>query len=319
MSLSPTHIGFALNDNGSDEPRFVVTLPPGRHFNVPESIFRRLERFADDPTDLQASEDARNILGHMQGLPVRPLLKKGYWFRVALVSPRIAKAISQHLTWPFANNIWQPACLILAAVVGYMLMFGQTLATRSLGGTADVLISIGLALSAYALHEFGHASALKRFGQSPGAIGFAVYLVWPAFYSDVSSAWRLPSRQRALVDVAGVYFEMFTAPLYLAALLLTHERIWLLAFYMTVASAITNANPVFRFDGYWLVRDLFDVTNVWQMPGRMAARYGSDLKRLIAAQALSGVLCLIWIFYAVLVIRRLVWLVAAVWHGMASL
>lgn len=319
MTSSPVDVGFFLDDNGPDEPQFVVTLPTGRHFAVPEAVYRRLARFVDDPLDTAAGVDARAILEHMQGLPSTPLLKKGYWFKVALVPAPLANAVAARLTLPFANNIWQPICLALAAIVGYMLLFGQTYATKSLGATGDIAISVGLALSAYGIHEFGHASALKKFGRSPGAIGFAVYLIWPAFYSDVSSAWRLPSRQRAIVDIAGVYFEMFTAPMYLAGLLLSHERVWLLAFYMTVASAITNANPVFRFDGYWLVRDLFDVTNVWQMPRRMAKRYNGSTRKLVAAQSLSVILCLVWIFYAVLIAQRLFALLSLAWHGIRTL
>ena len=44
---------------------------------------------------------------------------------------------------------------------------------------------------ATAFHEFGHASACRYGGARPGVMGVGLYLVWPAFYCDVTDAYRL--------------------------------------------------------------------------------------------------------------------------------
>jgi hypothetical protein len=44
---------------------------------------------------------------------------------------------------------------------------------------------------ATAFHEIGHASACRFSGARPGEMGVGVYLIWPAFYCDVTDAYRL--------------------------------------------------------------------------------------------------------------------------------
>ena len=60
---------------------------------------------------------------------------------------------------------------------------------------------------ATAFHEIGHASACRFGGARPGVMGVGVYLVWPAFYCDVTEAYRLDRRGRLRTDLGGVYFN----------------------------------------------------------------------------------------------------------------
>ena len=72
----------------------------------------------------------------------------------------------------------------------------------------------GLLLTVFALtivsagfHEFGHAAACRRGGATPGTMGFGLYIVFPAFYTDVSDSYRLDRRRRLWVDLGGLYFN----------------------------------------------------------------------------------------------------------------
>ena len=67
-----------------------------------------------------------------------------------------------------------------------------------------VLVSIVVAT---AFHEIGHASACRYCGARPGEMGVGVYLIWPAFYCDVTEAYRLDRRGRLRTDLGGVYFN----------------------------------------------------------------------------------------------------------------
>src|SRR5215207_5744812 len=60
---------------------------------------------------------------------------------------------------------------------------------------------------ATAFHEIGHASACRHSGARPGEMGVGVYLIWPAFYCDVTEAYRLDRRGRLRTDLGGVYFN----------------------------------------------------------------------------------------------------------------
>ena len=50
-------------------------------------------------------------------------------------------------------------------------------------------------------HEFGHAAAARYSGAEPGVMGAGLYLVWPAFYTDVTDSYRLGRRGRIRTDL----------------------------------------------------------------------------------------------------------------------
>ena len=56
-------------------------------------------------------------------------------------------------------------------------------------------------------HEFGHAAAARYSGGQPGAMGAGLYLVWPAFYTDVTDSYRLGRAGRIRTDLGGLYFN----------------------------------------------------------------------------------------------------------------
>ena len=119
-----------------------------------------------------------------------------------------------------------------------------------------------------AIHELGHALACKRFGARCPDIGLFFLLGAPCVYCDVSESWALPSRwQRAAVAVAGMYFEMIVATVAAWIWLLTIDSpVNTLAlqtmFVCSVSTLFINANPLMRFDGYHILADLLDETNL---------------------------------------------------------
>ncbi len=106
------------------------------------------------------------------------------------------------------------------------------------------------------VHELGHAAALMRFGEVPGAIGLGLYLIFPVLYTDVTRAWRLPRLDRAVVDVGGIYVQMLFAALVIAWYAVTHSGNAARAVLVMDLSLLANLNPFLRMDGYWLAADL---------------------------------------------------------------
>ena len=105
-------------------------------------------------------------------------------------------------------------------------------------------------------HELGHAAACRHYRCAHGAIGWGVYLFTPVFYTDVSSIWRLPRRQRAVVDVAGVYAEAVAATVAAAAYGAWGSPLLVYVFLLIDLSILTQLTPILRRDGYWIVADL---------------------------------------------------------------
>ena len=62
-----------------------------------------------------------------------------------------------------------------------------------------LLLIFVLAVGSAGFHELGHASACKYGGATPGGMGMGIYMVWPAFYTDVTDAYRLPRGARSRV------------------------------------------------------------------------------------------------------------------------
>ena len=61
----------------------------------------------------------------------------------------------------------------------------------------DLLVVLGLSLVSAAFHECGHAAGCRYGGARPGVIGVGIYLVWPAFFTNVTDSYRRQPRRAA--------------------------------------------------------------------------------------------------------------------------
>lgn len=135
----------------------------------------------------------------------------------------------------------------------------------SLGG----MLAFGAALLVAKLcHEFGHAYMAKRAGCRVQSMGLAFMVLLPMFYTDVSDAWRVRDRRsRLLIGAGGVFAELLLAVVGLLVWsLLPDGPLRTAAFMLASATWITtlliNLNPFMRFDGYFLISDLWGVDNL---------------------------------------------------------
>ncbi|MEM8738532.1 MAG: PqqD family peptide modification chaperone [Planctomycetota bacterium] len=142
-----------------------------------------------------------------------------------------------------------------------------------------------------ALHELGHAFACKRFGRrrhgegEVHTVGLMLMVLTPVPYVDATSAWALPSKwQRAFVGAAGMYVELAVAAV--AAVVwsrtapdtLAHVLAYNVVFIAGVSTVLFNANPLIKFDGYYILSDLIEVPNLNQR----ATRYLTHLVKRFA-------------------------------------
>ena len=90
---------------------------------------------------------------------------------------------------------------------------------------------------------------------TPGGMGVGLYLVWPAFYTDVTDAYRLPRRDRLRVDLGGLYFNALVAVVTMGVWLLTGVDALLLLVALQVIEMVKQLSPVIRADGYHILSD----------------------------------------------------------------
>lgn len=119
------------------------------------------------------------------------------------------------------------------------------------------------------LHELGHGLVCRYFGGEVHTLGVMFIVFMPLPYVDATSSWTLRSRnQRALIGAAGMIVELAVAAVAAWVWAYTAPGIINSVAYniMFVASASTllfNANPLLRFDGYYVLSDLMDVPNLF--------------------------------------------------------
>jgi putative peptide zinc metalloprotease protein len=279
-------------DSSSRQPKFVVRADDNKSYVVPEKLkdilllFDGTRTLRDVARDFSAREGVQisdeqlhetafglfqtyNLIEEVgpaeQAPPALPEKKKHSLelvFRLPVITPERARPVTERLTWLFS-----PA----AVTVGVMLIVLTQLAfltrlftphfTIPLRPT-DLLIYYALIVATAAFHEVGHAAACRRYGCEHGAIGVMLYMVFPAFYVNLSNAWRLSGRQRAVIDVGGIYFQLLTTvPLYLIHLL-TGNIHCAVALVSVNVMVLFSLNPILKFDGYWLLVDLSGLVNL---------------------------------------------------------
>jgi putative peptide zinc metalloprotease protein len=153
-----------------------------------------------------------------------------------------------------------------------------------------------------AFHEIGHAAACRYGGGHPGKMGCGLYLAWPAFYTDVTDAYRLSRRARLRTDLGGVYFNVVfvlaTAAVYFA----TGFEPLLLLIVIQHFEIAHQLLPVVRLDGYYIIADITGVPDLFarigpilrsMVPGRGADEKVTVLKRWVRIAVTAWVLIVV--------------------------
>jgi len=226
----------------------------------------------------------------------------GYWLRV----PVIPDAVVARVATPLSAGFRRPVSLALLAL---MIGIGIVSAIRgfSLTVSAGTIIGgYGLFLISLLAHELGHASACRRYGARPSAIGFTIYLLFPAFFSDVDAAWELRRSQRVVVDLGGIYFQLLVGAVYALGYNLTGWQPLRAAVLIILVSCLFSINPFFKFDGYWMLGDALGVTNLGQQPLRLM-RHAVARLRGQAPRALPWSRGITGLLTAYVVLTSVVW------------
>ena len=120
------------------------------------------------------------------------------------------------------------------------------------------------------LHEFGHASVVKRYGGEVHTLGVMFMLLVPLPYVDATASWSFRKKsRRALVGAAGMLTEFFIAAVALIVWAnlgggLAKSLAYNVVIMASVSTVLFNINPLMRFDGYYILTDLLDMPNLQQ-------------------------------------------------------
>jgi putative peptide zinc metalloprotease protein len=200
--------------------------------------------------------------------------------------------------------------VVVAVVVSLAAVDWWLFAVHGLGGgvrqvlrdPVDLLVVLGLSVASAMFHECGHAAGCRYGGARPGKIGVGIYLVWPAFFTNVTDSYRLSRAGRLRTDLGGLYFNavfmLALAGIYAA----TSSEVLLLVIAFTHLEMLEQLMPFVRFDGYFILSDLIGVPDLFArvapivksaLPGGRGDPRVTGMRRSARIVVTTWVLCVI--------------------------
>jgi putative peptide zinc metalloprotease protein len=249
----------------------------------------------------QRMQKIKQYIGNPSALKV-PLVDPDRWLNRGL----------PYVKWIFS---WFGALLWLA-VVGYGLTLGAMHWQEMTHNVWDQVFSASSVITmalvypvVKAIHELGHAYAIKVRGGEVHEIGLMFLLLVPIPYVDASAAAAFANKRwRMLAGAAGIMVELFLAGLAMAAWVQLdpgplRSVAYTVILICGVSTLLMNGNPLLRYDGYYVLSDAIEIPNLGQRAnaylGYLVKRYVLWLKAAEPPRASAGERT--WFFfYAVL-------------------
>ena len=212
--------------------------------------------------------------------------------QIPLFDPEKILRRTVHFVEPLVG--WPGLLLWLAVVLPAAVLVGTHFSELTEGILDRVLTPRNLVLVwllfpfVKALHEFGHAYVAKALGGEIHDMGIMLLVFTPIPYVDASSASAFPrTAHRVAVGAGGMLVEVFVAALAMYVWVSSEPgTIRTLAFNAMLIGGVTtlafNANPLLRFDGYYILSDLLEIPNLRQ---RSNAYIGYLVERYLLGRA----------------------------------
>jgi|GEM_PF-2003460 len=277
----------------SREMRDILHLLDGHHSlsDLAHQLTRKWGHIVSEPSVVRIIKEKIAPFGVLAGdsgqaLPVKPDQPSRSSLALRLKIPLLSEkslrpftALGQVLFTKPLPVMWVILALILR-IPAYMHLgelFPSFRAAATYG--REAILTLFLFLVGTLIHELGHLSACRRYGVRHGKLGCGIYLIYPILYVDVSDSWRLPRWQRVMVDVGGMYFDLVFSTLLCAAFLITRQPAFLFTTVAIDLSFISNLNPMFKWDGYWILSDAMGIPNLHARAGELWKRLLSRSRR----------------------------------------
>ncbi|MGB5707834.1 MAG: efflux RND transporter periplasmic adaptor subunit [Arenicellales bacterium] len=279
---------------------------------------------ADQIIDARSSRDSNRFLRWLNPL----------FIKIPLCNPdrflEWCKPLSRILYSPTAFIIW---CVIVVSGLYQVVVNASRFSTEASGVLAvsnwALLLIVWIVLKV--IHELSHGLVCKHFGGSVNEAGVIMILLVPIGYVNATSSWGFSSRWRRIYTaVAGIYVEFFIAAVAAWVWVGSEPGLLRAVCYNTIVIAsintlLFNANPLMKFDGYYVFSDLVKIPNLYlegvSYVKYLARRYllglpirftGRSAREDIVIRV-YGVLSLIW---RILVIATLLIAASALFHGL---
>ncbi len=180
-------------------------------------------------------------------------------------------------------------CWVVVVAAGFVLAIANF--PELIHNGADRILSPGNLLLIWLcypfvklLHEMGHAFVTRFFGGEVHEMGVIILAFTPIPYVEASSSSAFPNKwARMAVAAAGMAVELFIASLALFLWLnvesgLVSALVYNVFLIAGLSTILFNANPLLRFDGYYILSDFIEIPN---LAGRANQYLGYVLQKFV--------------------------------------
>ena len=199
------------------------------------------------------------------------LLYHYLYIRIPLINPD--RFLGRNLKYvEFLGSRPALICYTLVSVVGLYLILqrlDEFLHTFTYFFNLEGVFFYALGITVTKLiHEFSHAFVAKHYKLYVPSMGIALIVLWPVLYTDVTEGWKLSNRKhRLLISFAGVLAEVVIAAFATVGWAFSTPGVFqsvcfVLATTSLISTLMINLNPAVRFDGYYILCDLWGIDNL---------------------------------------------------------
>jgi putative peptide zinc metalloprotease protein len=180
---------------------------------------------------------------------------------------------------PYCGWVFSPAALVLAHLYFLVALFFVGMHFEvfydrlpryqeffTFGNLGWMWLALGIVK---VIHEFGHGLSCRKYGGEVHEMGALFLCLSPCLYCNVSDAWTLPNKwKRIVISYAGIYIELFIAATatfvwwYTPSHPFINNLALCLMVVCSVSTVVFNANPLMRYDGYYVMADWLEIPNL---------------------------------------------------------
>jgi len=222
-------------------------------------------------TEIGTTEQSRERMATDQAMQKATSWLNPITLKIPLASPDgFITAANRVLGWlvsPFGAFLW---LAMVCYGFGLLLIHSDRFFSGSLTSFSanDVLWFAVAWLLLKLVHEMAHGLVCKSFGGRVSSCGMLLLLMIPLPYVDVTSSWSFANKwQRILTSAAGMLCEIFVAAI--ACVVWVNANPGPIQYHAsnvivaaTLHTLIFNANPLMRFDGYYILSDFVEIPNL---------------------------------------------------------
>lgn len=203
------------------------------------------------------------------------------YVKVPIFDPdRILTALLHYTRWIFTRWFFALSILLMLSAVTLVATnfqhFLSKLPDYHEFFNIKTLVYLWAALAVVkVIHEFGHGLSCKAFGGEVHEMGLLFLCLSPAMYCNVSDSWKMPNKwHRIIISFAGIYVELVIASIATwvwwhnpSSPFINHMALSVMVV-CSVSTFVFNANPLMRFDGYYVLADWIEIPNLRERSNR---------------------------------------------------